>query len=113
MYSDGHGFHHLTDIVSGPFRGTVETSSYAGLVAFVEFRHELAALYESLNGEAHLPDSYENMRLVVKGDGLGHLTVEGEVRAGNLMEFHLRFEFSMDQTYLPEIIGAIDRIFLS
>jgi|SRR5580658_5015862 hypothetical protein len=112
-YPDGHGFHHLIDIVSGPFQGTVETSSYEKLTAFVRFREELAVLYEKLKGEAHLPHSYENAKLSVRGDGLGHLVVEGEVAAGYMMQSRLRFEFSIDQTHLPQIMRAIDRFFLS
>ena len=112
-YSDGHGFHHLIEIVSGPFRGVVKASSYDGLAALKPFRQELAALYESLKGEAHLPRSYDNAWLSVKGDGFGHLKVKGEVRAGNMMQSRLTFEFSIDQTHLPEIIKALDRLFPS
>jgi len=112
-YSDGHGFHHLIDIVSGPFQGTVETSSYEGVTALASFRDDLAVLYEKLKGEAHLPRSYENAMLSVRGDGLGHLVVAGEVRAGYVMQSRLQFEFSIDQTHLPEIMRAIDRFFLS
>jgi hypothetical protein len=111
-YSDGHGFRHQVDIISGPFRGAIIASSYAGLEALAEFRLQLQGLYESLKGEAKLPGSYENIRMSVKGDGLGHIEVSGEVAAEMFMAVRLSFRFDLDQTYLPRIIESLEKYFL-
>jgi hypothetical protein len=46
-YSDGHGHHHQVDLIAGPFRGSIDASSYesGGLRAF---HQQLVALYQSL-----------------------------------------------------------------
>jgi hypothetical protein len=112
-YSDGHGYHHQVDLVGGPFRGTINASSYERIRGLRQFRDLLAALYQTLRGEAHLSAAYENLKLSLQGDGLGHIVVQVDARAGDCMEMKLSFNFVIDQTQLPEVIAQIDRFCLS
>jgi hypothetical protein len=114
LYPGRHGLHHRVDLVGGPFQGSIIASSYEGGRAFCSFHQELLALYDTLSGEAHLPRSYENLRISLRGDGLGHVTVEVEADAvaGDFMDTRLTFNFRIDQTQLPAVIAAIERLFL-
>ena len=112
--ADGHGFLHHVDLVGGPFHGTIDASSYVGPRALVVFHQELVALYESLKGEAHLPNTYENLRMSLKGDGLGHIVVQVEAHAvaqveATVSECLLNFGFAIDQTQLPTVIATVER----
>jgi hypothetical protein len=113
-YADGHGYHHRVDLVGGPFAGTIDASSYEGPRALLFFHKELVALCERLKGEAHLPNSYENLRLSLRGDGLGHIAVQVEAHAvvqteGTVSECLLSFGFAIDQTQLATVIATVDR----
>lgn len=111
-YPDGHGFHHLVDLVGGPFRGSIDASSYEGCEAYRGFRDGLVALYKSLQGEARLPISYENLDVSLIGDGRGHIRVHVHAVAGHTMDIKLSFNFGIDQTHLPAIIKAVERVFI-
>jgi len=111
-YRDGHGFHHQVDLVGGPFEGSIIATSYEGSRTLGSFHRELVALYRSLKGEAHLPRSYENLRVSLKGDGLGHMTVQADALAGDCMETRLSFNFRIDQTQLLDVIADVERLFL-
>jgi hypothetical protein len=41
------------------------------------------------------------------------MTVQVDPTAGSLMEVQLGFGFGIDQTQLPEIIAAVERLFLT
>jgi hypothetical protein len=111
-YPDGHGFHHQVDLVGGPFEGSIIATSYEGWRALGSFHRELVALYRSLKGEVHLPRSYENLRVSLKGDGLGHMTVQADALAGDCMDTRLSFNFRIDQTQLSDVIADVERLFL-
>lgn len=116
LYPGGHGFTHQVDLVFGPFQGSFETSSYEGPMALQTFYEQLNALYGSLRGEARLPDSYENLKVYLSGDGLGHFKVRADiwvVPTGDDMDIQFSFSFSIDQTQLPDIAAAVQRVFLN
>src|ERR1700739_2746859 len=111
-YPGGHGFHHQVDLVGGPFQGVIDALSYEGPIALRSFHQQLVEPYQNLIGEVCLPNCYENLRLSLKGDGLGHVTVHTDVAAGDLMDVRLTFNFAIDQTPLPKIIADVKRLFL-
>jgi hypothetical protein len=111
-YPDGHGLHHQVDLVGGPFQGSIVAVAYEGPRTFRSFHRELVAVYQSLCGEAHLPRSYENLKVSLKGDGLGHVTVQVDALAGDCMDTRLSFNFRIDQTQLLDIVAAVERLFL-
>lgn len=108
-YPDGHGYHHRVDLVAGPCRGTIDAKSYAPIGALRQFRDELIALHRSLTGAAQLSVAYENLKMILKGDGLGHMLIEVQAEAGDLMDIRLSFTLTSDQTKLPAVIAGIER----
>lgn len=104
-YWDGNWLLSPIEVVVGGFTGRVQ----AGLRAdeLVSFREQLQELHRTLEGEAKL-ESLENwLILVATGDGLGHVEVTGAARDEPGMGNELRFGFTSDQTFLPEIIDAL------
>jgi hypothetical protein len=112
QYPNGHGYHHLVELAGGPFRGAIDATSYEHLRSLRRFYDELNALYRDLTGEARLAGGYENLKVSLKGDGRGHIEVRVEAMAGPCMEIRLKYDFSMDQTQLPEAIDALKRLLL-
>ena len=80
-----------------------------------DWRTSLQELYESLRGEAVL--SQRGLRVVISGDGTGHLIVKGQADNGTggghgehaLLEFTLP---TLDQTYLPPVIAVLGEVHL-
>jgi hypothetical protein len=95
-------------LVGGPFSGSIEASSYEPVDALRAFRDELDALYRALVGEASLSHAYRNLKLSLKGDGLGHINVGVHAVAGDLMNYRLSYTFTIDQTQLPAAIAAVE-----
>jgi len=110
-YPDGVGFHHQVNLSAGPFNGIIDASSYESVPALQAFHDQLVTLYNTLVGEARLPESYENLQLKLRGDGRGHIAIEVVARGERIGEL-LTFDFEIDQTQLPAIIAGIER-FLS
>jgi hypothetical protein len=103
-------FEHRIDVVAGAFRGTLNGVVYAS--GWRHFRDQLVALYESLSGNASL-GGYENLKLDMKGDGLGHIAVSVEATDDHVRPIQLSFSIFLDQTQLPTIGTAIEGAFLS
>jgi hypothetical protein len=110
----GSGFHHLVELVGGPFQGIIDAVSYERPTGLRPFHRQLVALYQSLAGEAQLPHSYENLKLSLRGDGRGHIAVRAEaVMYSRHVDARCEFSFVIDQTQLPPVIAAVERLFLS
>ena len=109
--SGGHGFRQRIDLVGGPFQGSIDDSSYEGLGALRGFHRQLVTLYDTLQGETRLPNTYYYLKLSLTGDGRGHIAVRVEVF--HPTDVQLSFGFAMDQTELPAVIAAVERLFLS
>jgi hypothetical protein len=112
IYGNDLGFRHLVDLVAGPFQGTVEASSYSSKAVIQSFHRDLIALHHTLRGKVELPNTYDSFKMSLEGDGLGHLRVRVSARAGDAMDIRLSFDFWIDQTQLPPIIAAVERLFL-
>jgi hypothetical protein len=79
-------------------------------VGVLRFRRELAAVYESLRGEATLESHEPNVALRVEAaDRAGHLRVRAELTPDHLAQGHW-FEFQADQSHLPEVLAACDAL---
>jgi hypothetical protein len=75
----------------------------------LRFRRGLAAMYESLAGEARL-ESYEpNIVVRAEAVGGGHVAIRVELTPDHLEQGHW-FEFGADQSYLPAAIAQADAI---
>lgn len=103
------GYRQLVDLRAEQFHGTIDATTYVNVVALDRFRDALVALYRNLKGVAELT-VYENFKLRLIGDGLGHITVRVEAMAGPSMQIRLTYEFNIDQTQLPEAISALTKL---
>lgn len=74
-YPDGHGYHQRIDLIAGPFRGTIDATTYMSVAALNRFHDALVNLHRDLKGDAQLV-GYENFTLSLKGDGRGHIAVQ-------------------------------------
>jgi len=104
-YWDGNWIQTEVKIKVSGFRGKLLANLRAE--EFAEFRQQLEALESDLSGLARYYTVEEWLEINVKGDGLGHFTVESFARdaagTGNRLEFH----FSFDQTYLAAILAGL------
>lgn len=86
-------------------RGTVLDT-----VSVLRFRRGLAAVYETLAGEATLESQEPNLVVrVTAADRAGHLSVRADLTPEHLAQGHW-FEFGADQTYLPQVIAGCDAL---
>jgi hypothetical protein len=76
------------------------------------FRDEICKLHSSLSGKAELVPLEPNLKVVLAPFGTGQISIKVEISPDHLSEFH-RFEFGLDQTYLPEIVKLIDAVLAS
>jgi hypothetical protein len=74
-----------------------------------QFRVELNSLSDALAGEATLASLEPELKVTLKAQSLGHVEVEVEISPDHLEQFH-RFTLNLDQSYLPPLIAACERI---
>ena len=75
----------------------------------VRFCTQCKTLYQTLHGSAVL-ESYEpNLAVCLRGDGQGHIDVETKITPDHMTQRH-RFQHAMDQTFLPGIMLAVERV---
>ena len=73
------------------------------------FRFELERIGATLAGEAALSSYEPDLKATLKVQSLGHIQLEVEITPDHLNQFH-RFTMDLDQSYLPPLIDACDRI---
>ena len=71
------------------------------------FAQEIRTLHRDLAGTAALQPLEPNLTLTLIGDGKGHIAVEGEATNHFGLGTTLRFQFDIDQTFLPRIAEAL------
>ena len=95
-------------VKAGVFNG--EYLSYIMTSDFEHFKHELKNLYNNLSGTALFCPLEEQLKLSIKGDGIGHFNVDCKAQdqagVGNLLLFDLNF----DQTMIPTLISQLEII---
>ena len=106
-YWDGNWLRTVLDVSAGYFAGSVAVDLRADELK--DLREQLATLYEASEGEASFTTMENWVEILFHRDSLGHVQVRGEVsdnpgRMGN----SLRFQYALDQTFLPPIIDALD-----
>ena len=102
LFADGSGGMCSLDLISTPFTAaTGFTFDYPPMTDFIE---RLAALQESLVGEARLGQQYEEPFVLFSGDGRGHITVSGVLGDYGDHIQRLEFEFTTDQTALGPFV---------
>jgi hypothetical protein len=77
---------------------------------FYPFLEQLQILKENLKGQAEYSNIEGNVTLVFVGDGLGHVSVRGELRHSTNPFLTTTFEIETDQTFLPGLIKECKEI---
>jgi len=98
-------------VKAGTFSGSYEADFMS--VDFAKFKNELEYLYNHLDSTATFEGLERYLKIILKGDGLGHL--EGFCQASDKpgwMPNDLEFYLSIDQTYIPSLIRQLENIIL-
>lgn len=80
-------------------------------VDFLEFQKELDNLYNKLNGFAEFHCLEDYLRIMIKGDGMGHFTADCTATDSPGIYGHLlKFSINFDQTEISYLTRMIDLI---
>jgi hypothetical protein len=93
--------------VSG-FRGQIEP--WLEAYDIDRFATQLAAVYESLQGEAKLSPREEQFTLCVQARTGGHIHVQGVAWSKATYENKLEFSIEIDQSFLPETLAQLRHV---
>jgi hypothetical protein len=107
-YGDGHFTSVLIKAHAGPFQANLRDDSFDN---FKAFHSQLNAIYENLSGSAEL-DSYEKFNLTMTARR-GDVNVCVKLADSGVQQSKLSFEFLIDQSFLPKIIGDFKSEFLN
>lgn len=77
---------------------------------FAELLEGVKTLYVSLEHKAVFETMEEQLSLVMQGDDKGHITVSGTLLDQPGIGNALRFQFEMDQSYLPSLINELEMV---
>jgi hypothetical protein len=87
--------------------GKLKWSLMSGELA--RFAGEIRQLRRQLHGTATLEPLEPNIRLTFIGDGKGHVSVQGVAQNNFASGTELRFDLTIDQTYLEEIADSLSQ----
>jgi hypothetical protein len=104
--SAGQSVTARVEVQVGGFTGYAEL--WLDVSDFVRFVPEVQRLYETLEGEACFETIENQISLVLKGDGKGHINLSGRLldRCGDGNE--LLFKLFFDQTLLRQSISELE-----
>jgi hypothetical protein len=107
-YWDGNWIDSKVTLRVGGFTGAYDAQFRVD--EFASFRDQLRPLYEALRGEARFESMETSLKILVTGDGLGHLAAEcvacDQPGTGNRLSFELAF----DQTELQVVLGDLEAL---
>jgi hypothetical protein len=106
--SSGYGISTAVEVVMSSVRAEVT----AELWYLGEFHKSLVALHSTLSGQAALWAEGE-FEIRLRGNGRGNIDITGIVVPRYDPEVRLVFASDTDQTFLPELINSVHRVFLS
>ena len=76
---------------------------------FVNFKNDLMNLYVGKNRELFFSDYERNIDINMKKDEVGHIVANVTLRDfQDMLESHVFFEYTIDQSFLPELIEEIE-----
>lgn len=101
----GHNVKAEVEIKSGPFSGAFR--SFFSIKELAAFTKDLERLYNALSGTVTLNQLEGQLNLKMEHRGLGHIRVQGHARGDPAWYAVLHFNFEIDQTFLPEIVGEL------
>lgn len=107
-YWDGNWLRTSIEIRAGAFQGAVIADLRT--VEFASFRRQLDQVWRELNGEALFESLEHWIELRIVGDGRGHFELRGILHDGPGGGTTLHFFMHFDQTSIPGMVAALDRI---
>lgn len=107
-FYDGNWLNVKVSIKAGDFSGVVHGQLRAD--ELTRFRDELLVLYQSLSGCARFSTMEQWLSFEFIGDGMGHIAFNGEVMDQVGIGNTLKFNFDLDQTFIPEILYSLETI---
>lgn len=75
-----------------------------------EFHEQLASCYRKLSGVATFWTSETNLKIEIKFDKLGQITIDGYFQEKAYQENKLKFEIESDQSFFEETIKGLKKI---
>ena len=105
-YWDGNWIRCRIGVLAHPFRG--EFTGDLRTDELSRLRDDLARMHAELHGEAGFANLDGHLAFDVKGDGIGHFTLEGEARQDPGSGQSLAFRLQFDQTEIPAILADLD-----
>ena len=106
-YWDGNWLNTDIELAAGAFRA--QYVACLRVDELVRFRDQLAALYETLDGQADFDSMEHWLSISVKGDGKGHFNVDCQARDDAGMGNTLKFSLYFDQTQIPRILDGLNQ----
>jgi hypothetical protein len=93
-------------VAAGPWSGACDTTFLRGELS--DFAHEIDKLHETLHGRAVLAQkTTPNIDMTLSGDGKGHITAVGSVRADFAHANYIAFELTLEPAELLTIAEAL------
>ena len=95
-------------------KGGAFTGNYIAPIPSDDFKYlkkQIEPFYENLNGELEFNDLKHAINLKIKGDGIGHFSVDVTARDYPGPDFsELLFTIVFDQTEIKNLINQLDKI---
>jgi hypothetical protein len=101
----GHDVKAEVEIRSGPFSGAFR--SFFSISELAAFTKHVEGIYNALSGTVTLRQLEGQLNLKMEHRGLGHIRVQGHARGDAAWYAVLHFDFEIDQTFLPKIVGEL------
>ena len=93
------------EIRCGPWLGGIKVAFYGDELA--RFAEAIRTLHSELRGKAELRPFDCRFALILTGNGRGEITVDGHAGSDWVTDTELRFQFLIDQTFLPRIADGL------
>ena len=106
-FSDGSGYSSHLSIGSGRFSCSRHPFYFDDLDGFAK---GIAKAYERVGGKARLAHSYEKDSIEIEVLRAGQVSVSGFIVEHGPPHQELRFAFSCDQTFLPELLRSLKQV---
>lgn len=107
-YWDGNWLACRIDVSAGAFAGAVGANLRVDELE--RFLEDVSRLYESLKGEARLVTTEDQLELVLRGDGRGHVACTGRVQDEREPRNALAFTLEIDQTHLSDVRNQLGEL---
>jgi hypothetical protein len=91
------------------FRVRTFSGTFEAIVFFRGLLEKVESLHRSLRGSVDLGALDDEFRIDLAATSLGHITASVELYFEGSPEVRLKYEFEIDQTYLPPVIRALQQ----